>query len=186
MHGVFCKCIFTRKNVYVLKLSSITDNYSTDLSVMWFLHLAYRYFLAGVLRFGTVWVGNCDLRRVLVSLFKQSSETVASISLFFFQYLFIDLAASGLSWGHMGSSLGPQAQLLCDIWDLSSPMRGQTHIPCTARPILNHWATREVSPLFQFYGVVRHRFCFEILSLRKRSVGSCSEDALPLMSAAWS
>ena len=70
MHGVFCKCIFTQKNVYVLKLSSITDNYSTDLSVMWFLHLAYRYFLAGVLRFVTVWVGNCDLRRVLVSLLK--------------------------------------------------------------------------------------------------------------------
>ena len=102
MHGVFYKCIFTQKNVYVLKLSSSTDNYSTDLSVMWFLHLAYRYFLAGVLRFGTVWVGNCDLRRVLVSLFKQSSETVASISLFFFNiYLLIWLhqVSAGDTWG---------------------------------------------------------------------------------------
>ena len=184
MHGVFYKCIFTQKNVYVLKLSSSTANCSTALLVMWFLHLAYRYFLAGVLRFGTVWVGNRYLRRVLVSLFKQSSETVASISLK--KYLLIDLAASGLSWGHMGSSLGPQAQLLCDIWDLNFPMRGQTHILCIESPILNHWTTREVSPLFQFYGVVRHRFCFEILSLRKRSAGSCSEDALPLISAAWS
>ena len=35
--------------------------------------------------------------------------------------------------------------LACGI--LSSPTRDQTHIPCIARQILNHWTTREVCPL---------------------------------------
>ena len=30
------------------------------------------------------------------------------------------------------------------MWDLSSPTRGWTHIPCIWRWILNHWTTREV------------------------------------------
>ena len=30
------------------------------------------------------------------------------------------------------------------MWDLSSPTRNRTCIPCTGRQILNHWATREV------------------------------------------
>ena len=30
------------------------------------------------------------------------------------------------------------------MWDLSSPARDQTRIPCIARQILNHWTTREV------------------------------------------
>ena len=31
------------------------------------------------------------------------------------------------------------------MWDLSSPTRDQTHIPCTQRQgSLNHWANREV------------------------------------------
>ena len=29
------------------------------------------------------------------------------------------------------------------MWDLSSPT-DQIHIPCIARQVLNHWATREV------------------------------------------
>jgi len=32
------------------------------------------------------------------------------------------------------------------IWDLSSPTRDQTSIPCIARQILNHWTTRQVLP----------------------------------------
>ena len=35
------------------------------------------------------------------------------------------------------------------MWDLSSPTRTWTCIPCIGRWILNHWATREV-PLFLF------------------------------------
>ena len=31
------------------------------------------------------------------------------------------------------------------MWDLSSLTRGQTHIPCIARWILNPWTTREDS-----------------------------------------
>ena len=35
------------------------------------------------------------------------------------------------------------------MWDLSSPARDRTHIPCIRRKILNHWTPREVlSSLF--------------------------------------
>ena len=30
------------------------------------------------------------------------------------------------------------------MWDLSSPTRDRTHVPCIGRQILNHWTTREV------------------------------------------
>ena len=45
-------------------------------------------------------------------------------------------------WGL--SSRGAQAWLLCGIWDRSSLTRDQTHLPCIARWILNHWIIREV------------------------------------------
>ena len=31
----------------------------------------------------------------------------------------------------------------CGLWDLSSPTRDQTCVPCIGRWILNHWTTRE-------------------------------------------
>ena len=34
------------------------------------------------------------------------------------------------------------------MWDLSSPTRDGTHIPCTGRWILYHWTTREVLPCY--------------------------------------
>ena len=38
------------------------------------------------------------------------------------------------------------------MWDLSSLTRGQTHVPCITRCILNRWTTREVlEGLFLFY-----------------------------------
>ena len=42
---------------------------------------------------------------------------------------------------------GPWAWWLCSTWDLSSPTSDRTHVPCTARRILNHWTTREVSAI---------------------------------------
>ena len=36
------------------------------------------------------------------------------------------------------------AQLIPGMWDLSSLFRDQTHIPCIAKKILNHWPIREV------------------------------------------
>ena len=45
------------------------------------------------------------------------------------------------------SSCGPQAQLLCGMWDLPGP-RARTRIPCMGRWILNHCAIREAQPLF--------------------------------------
>ena len=54
----------------------------------------------------------------------------------------------------------------CSIWDLSSPTRDQTHVPCTGRQILNHWTTREV-PLILLLNVyinlnLHHHHAFEI------------------------
>ena len=37
-----------------------------------------------------------------------------------------------------------QPLLPCDMWELSSLTRVQTHIPCPGRRILNQWTTREV------------------------------------------
>ena len=81
----------------------------------------------------------------------------------FLKYLFIYLAVSGPSWGTWDLSLwhlGARAcRLSCPVaqWDLSSPARDQTCVPCIGRHILNHWTTREV-PGFCFprgaYGLV--------------------------------
>ena len=37
------------------------------------------------------------------------------------------------------------------MWDLSSLTRDQTHIPCMAKEIRNHWTTKEVPPWLFFY-----------------------------------
>ena len=47
------------------------------------------------------------------------------------------------------SSCGAWSQLPRGMWDLSSPTRDRTHVPCIGRWILNHWTTREV-PIFIF------------------------------------
>ena len=44
---------------------------------------------------------------------------------------------------------GLTCPVACGMWDLSSPIRDQTHVPCIGRQILNHWTTREV-PLLEF------------------------------------
>ena len=83
-------------------------------------------------------------------------------------YLFIYLAVLGLSGGtgplslwHMGSgacgfgSCSVQAKLLSGMWDLSSPTRDWTCIPCTERKILSHWITREVPHCVAFYSCLK-------------------------------
>ena len=59
--------------------------------------------------------------------------------------IFIYLAALGLSCGmqdlllwHLGSVVE-----LSHMWDLSSLIKDETHIPCIGRQILNHWITRQ-------------------------------------------
>ena len=47
-----------------------------------------------------------------------------------------------------GLSCSLWAYLLQTMWDLSSPTRDGTHVPCTARRILNHWTTREVPKIY--------------------------------------
>ena len=38
------------------------------------------------------------------------------------------------------------------MWDLSSPTRGRTQVPCIGRRILNHWITREAPYSLFFHG----------------------------------
>ena len=59
-------------------------------------------------------------------------------------FLFLNLIVWGLSCGTWDLQHGSQAQLPGGLWDLSFQTRDQTHIPCIARQILNHWTTREV------------------------------------------
>ena len=54
------------------------------------------------------------------------------------------------TWGarapkHLGSVVGMQGLSCRSMWDLSSLTKDWTHVPCTARQILNHWTIREVS-----------------------------------------
>ena len=44
------------------------------------------------------------------------------------------------------------------MWDLSSPTRDRTCVPCIGRWILYHWATREVPKVHR---LLRHDFCFQ-------------------------
>ena len=51
------------------------------------------------------------------------------------------------AWGLLsGCSVWAQ-QLYCQLplimWDLTSPTRDQTQVPCTGRRILNPWTTKE-------------------------------------------
>ena len=58
--------------------------------------------------------------------------------------------------GHRLSSCGIRAYLLRGMWGLSSPTRDPSHVPCIARWILYHWATREV-PIQSFLKLVSYK-----------------------------
>ena len=72
-------------------------------------------------------------------LIKSSHRTffILKIFIYLFWLCWVFFVAHGLS------SCGAQAWLLQDIWDLSSRIRNQTCVPCTARQVLNHWITGE-------------------------------------------
>ena len=38
------------------------------------------------------------------------------------------------------------------MWDLPSPARDQTYMPCIGRCRLNHWTSREIPPLRKLQG----------------------------------
>ena len=67
---------------------------------------------------------------------------------YFLKYLFIWLCRVIVVLPRPLSSCGTQAlqcgaQLPQSIWDLSSPTKDRTHIPCTGRWVLNLWTTRD-------------------------------------------
>ena len=75
-------------------------------------------------------------------------------------FLFLILFFKSLYMAVLGLRCAPQHRLfaaLCRLGcsvafgDLSSPISDQTHIPCIARQILNHWTSREVPLIFCFY-----------------------------------
>ena len=57
--------------------------------------------------------------------------------------------AHRLELQRVGLAVAVWVQLPQGTWGLSSLARNQTHIPCPARWILNHWTTREI-PIFAF------------------------------------
>lgn len=89
------------------------------------------------------------------------SFPTACLFVFVFLLLFICLAATCLQVGtqdlllrctdSLAASRGPSRQSQCAgldcsarVWDLSSPTRGQTHVPYITRWILTSWTTTEV------------------------------------------
>ena len=72
---------------------------------------------------------------------------------------------------------------LVAVHGLSGPTRNQTHVPCIARQILNHWATREV---LMCNAVLKKWFCFFIFgctgSLLVLELFSCGGEWEPLSS----
>ena len=82
--------------------------------------------------------------------FPSCIQLSCSLFFFFFWLCWIFVAVWGLlllqSTGPRArqSACGVLAGLLRGIWDLNSPTRGRTHVPCIGRWILNHWTVREV------------------------------------------
>ena len=67
---------------------------------------------------------------------------------FFWFYWLIDLAVLVLSFNSCAPSRSAQAQQFShsDVWDFSSRIRDQIHIPHIARQSLNHWAAQGSPP----------------------------------------
>ena len=84
----------------------------------------------------------------------------------FIALLRVFLLRSSGSEVHKLSGCLQVGQLLQGMWDLSSPTREQTSVPCTGSQILNHWTTREVSGTQSFF----NNFSFFITGLFSSSV----------------
>ena len=95
-----------------------------------------------------VWFPSCSMPVLL--LFSSNWPV------FLFKKIFIDLTAFGLGCSMQDLHCGAWAWFPLSLWNLSSPTRDQTHIPCIARWIPNHWTSREVSDqgFFLFFKLV--------------------------------
>ena len=71
----------------------------------------------------------CDTHSLGISVAVVNPEVTAIV----LKYVFISLAASGLSWGMWDLWCSMQAQSPCGMWDLSSLNRDRTCIPCIER-----------------------------------------------------
>ena len=86
---------------------------------------------------------------LLISAIQQSDSVIYINILFHFLFHYslshnIECSSS-LAVACGLSGCGVWAQLPRRMWDLSSPTRDWTCVPCVARQILNYWATREVT-----------------------------------------
>ena len=108
-------------------------------------HLPYHHQIQG-LSSSARWAPECQL-----------SLGAPLLPLFLFLYLVLWLyrglvVAHGTFCGtrtqapdRSGPVVAALAWLHHSLWDVSSPTRDRTQIPCNAKQILNHWITREVS-----------------------------------------
>ena len=100
------------------------------------------------------------------------------------------------SWSsraHMLSHCSTWVQLPCGMWDLSSPLRDRTRVPCIGRRILTQWTTREVPPLFWSllpqFSLLLHFCCYsysflsELVILRLLSLQGLLRNRLNLFGA---
>ena len=69
------------------------------------------------------------------------------------------------------SSYNLRSQIPLGVWDLSSPSRDQTHVPCIGRLILNQWATREVANRQLLKHEIQFFFQIELGDAKKKYSG---------------
>ena len=151
----YCVSFHSRCTVFFLKLSVMQVFFKVfTFFFKIFIYFIYLFFAASSLSCGTRGLhcgagllSSCDMRvfsLVVVrglqgpwalQLWCQGSRAHGHCSL---QHAGFLIEARELS------SCGSQAQLPCDMWDLSSPTRDRTCVTCVGRQILCHWTTREV------------------------------------------
>ena len=88
------------------------------------------------------------LKLMSIELVMTSNQLILCLPLLLFPSIFpwiwVFLKLKKKMLAALGLHGSQQAQLPWSMWDLSSPARNGTHVPCTGRWIPNHWTTREV------------------------------------------
>jgi len=88
------------------------------------------------------------LKLMSIELVMTSNQLIPCLPLLLlpsiFPWIWVFLKLKKFFLAALGLHGSQQAQLPWSMWDLSSPARNGTHVPCTGRWIPNHWTTREV------------------------------------------
>ena len=88
------------------------------------------------------------LKLMSIELVMTSNQLILCLPLLLFPsivpWIWVFLKLKKKMLAALGLHGSQQAQLPWSMWDLSSPARNGTQVPCTGRWIPNHWTTREV------------------------------------------